>query len=50
MSSSTHTPGAALVAESPDADPVTRLVLGWLAGKRSLGSARMADFAMSFGG
>ena len=35
MSSSTHTPGAALVAESPDADPVTRLVLGWLAGKRS---------------
>jgi site-specific recombinase XerD len=28
-------PGAALVAESADADPVTRLVLGWLAGKRS---------------
>ena len=23
--------------------------LGWLAGKHSLGSARMADFAMSFG-
>ena len=35
MSSSTHTPGAALVAEAADADPVTRLVLGWLAGKRS---------------
>ena len=35
MSSSTHTPGAALVAESPGADPVTRLVLGWLADKRS---------------
>jgi integrase/recombinase XerD len=33
--SSTHTPGAALVAEAADADPVTRLVLGWLAGKRS---------------
>ena len=28
-------PGAALVAASADADPVTRLVLGWLAGKRS---------------
>jgi integrase/recombinase XerD len=28
-------PGAALVAEAADADPVTRLVLGWLAGKRS---------------
>jgi len=35
MSSSTHTPGAALVAEAADADAVTRLVLGWLAGKRS---------------
>src|SRR5258708_5612199 len=35
MSSSTHTPGAALVAEAADADPVTRLVLGWLAGKRA---------------
>jgi site-specific recombinase XerD len=35
MSSSTHAPGAALVAEAADADPVTRLVLGWLAGKRS---------------
>ena len=35
MSSSTHTQGAALVAEAADADPVTRLVLGWLAGKRS---------------
>src|ERR1700750_2445863 len=35
MSISPHPPGAALVAESPDADPVTRLVLGWLAGKRS---------------
>jgi integrase/recombinase XerD len=33
--SSTHAPGAALVAEAADADPVTRLVLGWLAGKRS---------------
>ena len=28
-------PGAALVASAADADPVTRLVLGWLAGKRS---------------
>jgi integrase/recombinase XerD len=28
-------PGAALVAAAADADPVTRLVLGWLAGKRS---------------
>jgi integrase/recombinase XerD len=28
-------PGAALVAAFADADPVTRLVLGWLAGKRS---------------
>jgi integrase/recombinase XerD len=28
-------PGAALVAEAADADPVTRLVLGWLAGKQS---------------
>ena len=35
MGSSTHTPGAALVADAADADPVTRLVLGWLAGKRS---------------
>jgi integrase/recombinase XerD len=35
MSSSTPIPGAALVAEAADADPVTRLVLGWLAGKRS---------------
>ena len=35
MGSSGHTPGAALVAEAADADPVTRLVLGWLAGKRS---------------
>jgi integrase/recombinase XerD len=35
MGSSTHTPGAALVAEATDADAVTRLVLGWLAGKRS---------------
>jgi hypothetical protein len=35
MSSSTHTPGASLVAEAADADSVTRLVLGWLAGKRS---------------
>ena len=35
MSSSIRTPGAALVAEAADADPVTRLVLGWLAGKRS---------------
>ena len=29
------TPGAALVAAAADADSVTRLVLGWLAGKRS---------------
>src|SRR5260370_38088916 len=29
------TSGAALVAAAADADPVTRLVLGWLAGKRS---------------
>ncbi len=28
-------PGAALVADAAEADPVTRLVLGWLAGKRS---------------
>jgi site-specific recombinase XerD len=35
MSSNTHTPGASLVAEAADADSVTRLVLGWLAGKRS---------------
>ena len=32
---SSHTPGTALVAAAADADPVTRLVLGWLAGKRS---------------
>jgi integrase/recombinase XerD len=30
-----RSPGAALVAAAADADPVTRLVLGWLAGKRS---------------
>src|SRR5580700_9542802 len=30
-----HAPGAALVAAAADADPVTRLVLGWLAGMRS---------------
>jgi integrase/recombinase XerD len=30
-----RSPGAALVAAVADADPVTRLVLGWLAGKRS---------------
>jgi integrase/recombinase XerD len=28
-------PGPALVAAAPEADPVTRLVLGWLAAKRS---------------
>ena len=28
-------PGTALVAAAADADPVTRLVLGWLAGKQS---------------
>jgi integrase/recombinase XerD len=32
---SNHGPGAALVADAADADPVTRLVLGWLAAKRS---------------
>ena len=32
---SSQTPGTALVAAAADADPVTRLVLGWLAGKRS---------------
>ena len=30
-----HPPGPALVAAAPDADPVTLLVLGWLAAKRS---------------
>jgi integrase/recombinase XerD len=30
-----RSPGAALVAAAADADPVTRLVLGWLAGKQS---------------
>jgi integrase/recombinase XerD len=30
-----HAPGVALVAAAPEADPVTRLVLGWLAAKRS---------------
>jgi integrase/recombinase XerD len=30
-----HLPAAALVAAAADADPVTRLVLGWLAAKRS---------------
>jgi integrase/recombinase XerD len=30
-----HAPGAALVAAAADADPVTRLVLGWLSGMRS---------------
>ena len=32
---STHSPGPALVTASADADPVTLLVLGWLAAKRS---------------
>jgi hypothetical protein len=32
---STHPPGPALVTASADADPVTLLVLGWLAAKRS---------------
>ena len=32
---STHSPGSALVAASADADPVTLLVLGWLAAKQS---------------
>jgi integrase/recombinase XerD len=32
---SNHGPGAALVTDAPDADPVTRLVLGWLAAKTS---------------
>jgi len=32
---SSLTPGTALVAAAADADPVTRLVLGWLAAKRS---------------
>jgi integrase/recombinase XerD len=32
---SPHPPGPALVAASADADPVTLLVLGWLAAKRS---------------
>ena len=32
---SAHPPGPALVAASADADPVTLLVLGWLAAKRS---------------
>jgi integrase/recombinase XerD len=32
---STHSPGPALVAASADADPVTLLVLGWLAAKQS---------------
>jgi site-specific recombinase XerD len=32
---STHSPGPALVAAAADADPVTLLVLGWLAAKRS---------------
>jgi site-specific recombinase XerD len=33
---SSDTSGTALVAAAADADPVTRLVLGWLAGKRSV--------------
>jgi integrase/recombinase XerD len=32
---SSHSPGPALVAAAINADPVTRLVLGWLAGKES---------------
>jgi integrase/recombinase XerD len=32
---SSHPPGVELVAEAPDADPVTLLVFGWLASKRS---------------
>ena len=32
---STHSPGPALVTAAADADPVTLLVLGWLAAKRS---------------
>jgi integrase/recombinase XerD len=32
---SSHLPAATLVAAAAEADPVTRLVLGWLAGKRS---------------
>ena len=32
---STHPPGPALVTAAADADPVTLLVLGWLAAKRS---------------
>jgi integrase/recombinase XerD len=32
---SNHGPGAALVTDAADADPVTRLVLGWLAAKTS---------------
>jgi integrase/recombinase XerD len=32
---SNHGPGAALVTDAADADPVTRLVLGWLAAKKS---------------
>ena len=31
----THPPGPALVTAAADADPVTLLVLGWLAAKRS---------------
>jgi integrase/recombinase XerD len=33
--SSSHPPGVELVAEAADADPVTLLVFGWLASKRS---------------
>ena len=33
--SSSHAPGVGLVAEAANADPVTRMVFGWLASKRS---------------
>ena len=35
LADGSHLPGSALVDAAADADPVTRLVLGWLAAKRS---------------
>ena len=35
LEAASHTPTAGLMAAAADADPVTRLVLGWLAAKRS---------------
>jgi len=47
MSSGYFPRGPALVAAAPDADPVTRLVLGWLAGKPS--ASTRAAYARDIG-